>query len=366
MSLLSTPADDAHYMSLAIAQARLAAAAGEIPVGAVVIRRGLAGYPDELLASAHNQPIALNDPTAHAEMLALRQAAQVLGNYRLDGCELYVTLEPCAMCAQALLHARLARVVYGAPEPKTGAAGSVVNILGDARLNHQTLVQGGVEAEACAALMQSFFAEQRRAARAFAQPLRDDALRTPDAAFAPLWQALPNDWREASHTTQAGTALNGLRLHWIDRPPVATHADGGKAPAWVLLHGPESWWPQWLAVGEQLTQEGHRVLLPDLIGFGMSDKPKKPHWHTISRHASMLAEWLGGLGEHTWLIGGPAAHDHLGKQLVQLLHEQYPLSATWQVINAPGHQLLPPGWEDWPYPDKGHQAARKAWFWPVA
>ena len=363
---LSTPADDAHYMSLAIAQARLAAAAGEVPVGAVLVRPGQSGQSDQILARAHNQPITLNDPTAHAEMLALRQAAQVLGNYRLDGCELYVTLEPCAMCAQALLHARLARVVYGAPEPKTGAAGSVINILGDARLNHQTTVQGGVEADACAALMQTFFAEQRRAARATAQPLRDDALRTPDEAIAPLWQALPDDWRETSHTTQAGDALNGLRLHWIDRPPVATHADERKTPPWVLLHGPQSWWPQWLALAQQLTQQGHRVLLPDLIGFGMSDKPKKLQWHTISRHASILAEWLSGLGENTWLIGGPAAQEVLGKHLVQLLQEQHGVAATWQVIHAPDHALLPPGWEEWPYPDKGHQAARKAWPWPLA
>ena len=111
--------DDAHWMGLALAQARLAAEAGEVPVGAVVVKDG------QCIASGRNAPIAGHDPTAHAEVQALREAARVLGNYRLDGCTLYVTLEPCAMCSGAMLHARLARVVYGAPDPRTGAAGSV-------------------------------------------------------------------------------------------------------------------------------------------------------------------------------------------------------------------------------------------------
>jgi len=355
---------DKHYMEMALAQARQAASVGEVPVGAVLVLRGQAGAPDRLLAATHNQPIGLNDPTAHAEMLALRQAALALGNYRLDGCELYVTLEPCAMCAQALLHARIARVVYGATEPKTGAAGSVVNILGDARLNHQTTVQGGVEADACAAMLQAFFAQQRHAARQVAQPLRDDALRTPEAAFAPLWQALPDGWREASHVTQDGSQLKGLRLHWVDRQPALAVGQEAKAPAWVLLHGPESWWPQWLEVAQQLTQQGQRVLLPDLIGFGLSDKPKKPQWHTISRHASILAEWLKGLGEPAWTVGVPPEQAVLGQHLVRLLQAQHNLPATLEVIAPPSHDPLPQGWQHWPYPDKGHQAARKAWPWP--
>jgi len=147
---------DARYMALALAQAREAAAAGEVPVGAVLVRPGRGGAPDEVLAQAYNQPIASHDPTAHAEIVALRAAAAAVGNYRLDGCELYVTLEPCAMCAQALLHARIARVVYGAREPKTGADGSVVNVLRHPALNHHTAVEDGTEAVACAALMQAF------------------------------------------------------------------------------------------------------------------------------------------------------------------------------------------------------------------
>ena len=124
--------DDAHFMRLAIEQARLAAAAGEVPVGAVLVRAG------QVIATGRNAPIAGHDPTAHAEIAALRAGAAALGNYRLDGCTLYVTLEPCTMCAGAMLHARLARVVYGAADAKTGAAGSVANPFADPRLNHQT------------------------------------------------------------------------------------------------------------------------------------------------------------------------------------------------------------------------------------
>ena len=118
-----SPEEDAHWMRLALAQARAGAQAGEVPVGAVVVRQG------QVIGQGANAPLACCDPTAHAEVQALRAAAQQLGNYRLEGCTLYVTLEPCVMCAGAMLHARLARVVFGAPEPKTGAAGSVLMCL---------------------------------------------------------------------------------------------------------------------------------------------------------------------------------------------------------------------------------------------
>lgn len=146
---------DAQAMQLALAQAAMAAAAGEVPVGAVVLRNGV------LIAVGHNAPIARHDPSAHAEMQALRAAAQLLGNYRLPECELFVTLEPCAMCAGAMLHARLKRVVFGASDPKTGAAGSVINLFEQSQLNHQTQVQGGVLTQECAAVLQAFFKLRR-------------------------------------------------------------------------------------------------------------------------------------------------------------------------------------------------------------
>lgn len=150
--------NDAFYMQQAIAAAQKAWELGEVPVGAVVVKNG------EVIATGYNQPIARHDPTAHAEIAALRAAASVLGNYRLPGCELFVTLEPCVMCAGAMMHARLARVVYGATDPKTGACGSVVNLFAEEKLNHHTDLLGGVLADECGALLKSFFAE-RRAAR---------------------------------------------------------------------------------------------------------------------------------------------------------------------------------------------------------
>ena len=140
-----------YYMRQALEQARAAAACGEVPVGAVVVRNG------QIIGRGRNSPLSALDPTAHAEVLALREAAQALGNYRLDGCTLYVTLEPCAMCSGAMLHARVDTVVYGAAEPKTGAAGSVLNVFGYSEINHQTQVLRGVLAEECTALMADFF-----------------------------------------------------------------------------------------------------------------------------------------------------------------------------------------------------------------
>ncbi len=144
-------------MKLALAQAALAFDAGEVPVGAVVVRHG------QVIAVGRNAPIAGHDPTAHAEIIALRAAARALGNYRLPDCELYVTLEPCVMCCGAMLHARLKRVVFGAPDAKTGALGSVLNLFAQSRLNHQTDFLGGVLAGESAALLKSFFSQRRSA-----------------------------------------------------------------------------------------------------------------------------------------------------------------------------------------------------------
>jgi tRNA(adenine34) deaminase len=142
-------------MREALALAREAAQAGEVPVGAVVVKDG------EIVGRGWNRPIGTSDPTAHAEVVALREAAARLGNYRLPGCELFVTLEPCPMCVGAMLHARLARVVFGATDPKTGACGGVVSLAAEAKLNHQTAFLGGVLAEDCGALLKRFFADRR-------------------------------------------------------------------------------------------------------------------------------------------------------------------------------------------------------------
>ncbi|NRR32307.1 tRNA adenosine(34) deaminase TadA [Oxalobacteraceae bacterium] len=168
-SAYQASAAEQDFMRQALEQAQLACGEGEVPVGAVVVKDGV------VIARGYNQPIGRHDPTAHAEIVALRAAAEVLGNYRLPGCELYVTLEPCVMCSGAMMHARLARVVFGAPDPKTGACGSVLNLFGHGQLNHHAEAVGGVLAEECGGLLKSFFAA-RRAAAAQARALKNGML----------------------------------------------------------------------------------------------------------------------------------------------------------------------------------------------
>ena len=146
---------DRQFMQQALGQAKLAAIAGEVPVGAVLVRDG------QVISTGFNQPITNSDPSAHAEMMALRAAAQTEANYRLPGTTLYVTLEPCTMCAGAMLHARIDRVVFGASDPKTGAAGSVLNIFSEKQINHQTQVEGGIMGEECGQVLRDFFKERR-------------------------------------------------------------------------------------------------------------------------------------------------------------------------------------------------------------
>jgi tRNA(adenine34) deaminase len=178
-------AEDEHAMRIALDQAHNAWLVGEVPVGAVIMRAG------QVIATGYNRPITEHDPTAHAEIVALRHAATLLANYRLPECELYVTLEPCAMCAMALMHARFKRVVFGARDPKTGAAGSVVDLFASTQLNHHTELAGGVLADDCGKVLQDFFAERRaqyRERRAARNP-------TPDAGppSIPTGEALELD-----------------------------------------------------------------------------------------------------------------------------------------------------------------------------
>ena len=149
------PARDDDWMAEALALAHAAGERGEVPVGAIIVKDG------SIVGRGGNAPIALTDPTAHAEIAALRDAGRALGNYRLPGCELYVTIEPCAMCAGAILHARIARVIYGAPDRKTGACGSVIDLFAEPRLNHHATVKGGVRAGECGDLLTRFFDARR-------------------------------------------------------------------------------------------------------------------------------------------------------------------------------------------------------------
>lgn len=154
-SQFTGPGSDAAWMELALQQARKGAETGEVPVGALVIKNG------QIIGQGHNRNLLDNDPTAHAEIVALRQAAAALGNHRLLGCEIFVTIEPCPMCAGAMVHARIARLIYGAADPKAGAVSSVLQVINHPRLNHKMEVRAGVLADQCAELLQDFFRKKR-------------------------------------------------------------------------------------------------------------------------------------------------------------------------------------------------------------
>ena len=351
MHAMSSDIDHETCMRLALEAARESARQGEVPVGALLLRRSADGVEVQTLACAHNQPIGLHDPTAHAEMLVLRQAARQLGNYRLDDCELYVTLEPCAMCAQAMLHARIKRVVYGAREPKTGAAGSVLDLFALRELNHHTEVIGGVLAQECGQLMRDFFSRRRAQARQLAVPLRDDALRVPERYFDPVWQLYPA-LRAASHYEQTLPELEGLRLHGIDAGP-ATAAAG-----WLALHGPTGWWPELARWALQRVEAGERVLLPDLIGFGQSDKPKKTAWHELDKHARILLAWARSRG----LVQLKVTYAKNQKQLAEKVQEvSEGMIKSISLISEKDIDILSNAMLDAAYTDSGHRAGPRAW-----
>ena len=370
--------NDVDLMMVALQQAREASAQGEIPVGAVVVKDG------RIIGTGRNSPVAGHDPTAHAEINALRQAASFLGNYRLDGCELFVTLEPCAMCAGAMLHARLKRVVYGAADPKTGAAGSVVDVLGHNQLNHQTAVQGGVMADECGELLQGFFQARRAQVKAENQmnhPLRDDALRTPDSQFA----ALPGyPW--APHYVSDLPSLNGLRMHYLDE---------GRAGelTYLCLHGNPAWSYLYRKMIPVFLSAGHRVVAPDLIGFGKSDKPKRDDAHSFTWHRQTLLELVERLDLNNVILVVQDWGGLLGLTLPLAKPERYKGLLVMNTVLATGEQPLAPGFLAWremcaknpqfdiarlfargnthmskdecaaymaPFPDAGHRAATRA------
>lgn len=336
--------DDRDAMQLALEEARAAAAAGEVPVGAVIVHQG------RVVARGRNAPIEAQDPTAHAEIQALRAAAARLDNYRLAECTLYVTLEPCAMCAGAMLHARLARVVYGAEDPKTGAAGGAIDLFADTRLNHQTAVQGGVLAEEGAALLRDFF----KARRANPAPLRDDALRTPERAFANL-----PDYPWEPRYLSTLPALSGLRLHYLDEGP----AD---APlTWLCLHGNPSWSYLYRHMIPILTAAGHRVVAPDLIGFGRSDKPKREGFHHFDRHRRILLELVEHLDLQRIVLVVQDWGGLLGLTLPMAAPGRYAGLLAMNTMLGTGDTPLSPGFLDWrdfcarkPAFDIGHLLAR--------
>ncbi len=363
-------------MREALAQAGLALAAGEVPVGAVVV------HGDRIVGRGHNAPVGSHDPTAHAEIRALREAAQALGNYRLDGCELFVTLEPCAMCSGAMMHARLARVVFGAQDPKTGAAGSVVDLFAQQRLNHQTACEGGVLADACGTLLAAFFRQRRQEARMHAQPLRDDALRTPEDRFRDL-PGYP--WMP--HYLSDLPALAGLRMHYLDEGP-------RDAPlTWLCLHGNPAWSYLYRRMIPVFLQAGGRVVAPDLVGFGKSDKPKRDDAHSFEWHRQVLLEFVERLDLRGIVLVMQDWGGLLGLTLPMEDPDRYRGLLVMNTVLGTGDAPLSPGFLAWremcakkpgfdvgrlfargnphltpqecaaydaPFPDAGHRAAPRA------
>jgi tRNA(adenine34) deaminase len=245
----------------------------------------------QVIATGRNSPIHSCDPTAHAEINALREAAKKLGNYRLEDCDLYVTLEPCAMCAGAIFNARIRRVIYAAPEPKTGAAGSVLNLF-ETPLNHQTQLRHATELgadessymRASGQLLQEFFSHKRTAQahmHALNHPLRPDALRTPEHGF----DDLPG-YDFAAHYISDLPALGGLRMHYLDEG-----ARDAKS-TYLCLHGNPAWSYLYRKMIPIFSASGARVVAPDMIGFGKSDKPKKDSFHSFSWHRQCLLEFI--------------------------------------------------------------------------
>lgn len=282
------------------------------------------------------------------------------------------------MCAGAMLHARLARVVFGAPDPRTGAAGTVLDVLGNARINHQTQVQGGVLAEEGGALLRQFF----EARRANPNPLREDALRTPETAFA----SLP-DYPWPPHYVSDLPALNGLRLHYLDEGP----AD---APlTWLCLHGNPSWSYLYRHMIPVFAAAGHRVVAPDLIGFGKSDKPKKEGAHRFAWHRDVLLQLVQRLNLQRVVLVVQDWGGLLGLTLPMAAPARYLGVLLMNTLLATGDTPLPPGFVAWremcakkpaydiarllargnpqlsaaecaayaaPFPDAGHRAATRA------
>lgn len=338
--------EDTAFMRLALAQAKLAAHAGEVPVGAVLVKDG------EVLAEGRNAVIAAHDPTAHAEILAMRSAGIVLKNYRLEGCTLYCTLEPCAMCAGALLHARLHRVVFGAHDEKMGAAGSVLNLFSEPRLNHRTILRGGVLASECAQILQLFFQSRRVTKRMQAIPLREDALRTPVSRFDELPLRV---WQE--RYVQDLPNLQGYRMHYVDEGPACS------VPVFLCLHDSQTWSDAFSSMFTVWLAAGARLLAPDCIGFGKSDKPKRESVHTLDFHCHYLLEWILRLDlqevvlvlPHTEEALGLALQAQLGRRIrgIVVLDTRYVQERARS--NAVLHQVL-----EAPFLNSGYRAGLRA------
>ncbi|QDL54367.1 tRNA adenosine(34) deaminase TadA [Rhodoferax aquaticus] len=358
--------DDTYFMRLALQQCSQSGESGEVPVGAIVVKDG------QVISAGSNSPVREHDPTAHAEIKALRAAAAHFKNYRLDGCELYVTLEPCAMCAGAMLHARIKRVVFGASDPKTGAAGSVIDLFSQPQLNHHTSVAQGVLEDECAQQLREFFLRKRREKRESSCRLRDDSLRTSDSRFDFLGIDV-----FSSVYLDGLASLRGWRLHYFHAvAPVRS------APVYLCLHASNTWAYTFREVLRGVSAHGNgTAIAPDLVGFGKSDKPKREDAHDLTLHVQILQEMVNhlNLSNIVLVLQGDALH--LGIQLLLQDRDRFcglimvdPPSWAGAFVSKADHHLdlptdaagLPLAIEDAPFPDAGHRAGPRAFASQVA
>lgn len=365
-------------MALALQEARKAECAGEVPVGAVVVLDG------QIIGIGHNQTIGLKDPCGHAEIYALRAAALTVGSHRLTGATLYVTLEPCAMCSGAIFQARLSRLVYGAHEPKTGTAGSVLDLFQVRELNHHTVVTAGVLSADCQDVLTQFFTRTRLTKKAEHTPLREDALRMDESN---LPQAAPRPLEKKYLRSETG-----LQLRYFDSGPVSARNTV------LFLHEYGFWSYQLWEIASAFSLQGYRSLVPDLAGSGGSDRPKRRSWHDLDAHVDLLLELIGlEKLQLTGIVSVGNVHNLAVRLKNKLLLPEYGLmhfdfgaevpfdSAGVQRLQGkrvpagPWPQKATEGWSSLPagarealiahFPDRGHMAIFEALgrspYWPV-
>jgi tRNA(adenine34) deaminase len=319
-------------MGVALEQARLAQAVGEVPVGAAVF------LGERLIAKAHNLPVSSHNPCAHAEILALQEAGRQLGNYRLEGCTLFVTLEPCVMCAGAILNSRIKRLVFGATDERAGAAGSVINVFDNPSLNSHTQVQSGFMADDCAKPLVDFFKLRRVQSKVVReqtqQYLREDALRPEMLEL----KRLMSHWQEAGLVSVYVNDLSshpGLRLHHWDMQAQKTCAPLPTAPdheqkTWLCLHGLGSSGAFFAPWAIERARLGERVLMPDLMGFGLSDHLRNAARFDLHAQVLLLEEWFDRMNlKRVHLM----SHDWSAQLALSLVPRLGSKVASWLCLN---------------------------------
>ncbi len=323
---------DSAKMAIALEQAHFAQSMGEVPVGAAVF------LGEQLISKAHNMPVSTHNPCAHAEVLALQEAGRQLGNYRLEGCTLFVTLEPCVMCAGAILNSRIKQLVFGAKDERAGAAGSVLNVFENPLLNAHTEVKSGLMADDCAKPLVDFFKRRRVQTKVLReqtqQYLREDALRPEMHEFKRLMLPWMQKGLVSSYINDL-SSFAGLRLHHWDTQPQAlgvslqTRADH-EPKAWVCLHGLGSSGAFFVPWAMERARMGERVLMPDLIGFGLSDHLRSTARIDLQTQVLMLEEWFDRMDlQRVQLV----SHDWSAQLALALVPRLGSKVTSWVCIN---------------------------------